>query len=214
MNESEREIVTREMIRGFNDCALEAGTLVTGGQSVMNPWPIIGGTATVVCHEEDYVKVNQGQPGDQLILTKPLGTQVAVNLNEWLIEGNQKWEQCSDLYTPERAKHAYHMAVESMATLNKNGAALMKKYKCHGATDVTGFGLRGHAQNLCNVQVADVNYRIDRLPIFDGMEKVNNTVSNFRLVEGYSAETSGGLLMMVPPESVQALQDELKKDFG
>ena len=64
MTETEREIVTREMIRGFNDCALEAGTLVTGGQSVMNPWPMIGGTATVVCREEDYVKVNQGQPGD------------------------------------------------------------------------------------------------------------------------------------------------------
>ena len=64
MSEHERKVVTKEMIRGFNDCALEAGTLVTGGQSVMNPWPMIGGTATVVCREEDYVKVNQGQPGD------------------------------------------------------------------------------------------------------------------------------------------------------
>lgn len=145
MNEKEREIVTREMIRGFNDCALEAGTLVTGGQSVMNPWPIIGGTATVVCHEEDYVKVNQGRPGDQLVLTKPLGTQVAANVNEWLLANNQKWEQCSSMFSPERAKDAYFMAVESMATLNKNAASLMKKYGCHGATDVTGFGLRGHA---------------------------------------------------------------------
>ena len=45
MNKQEREIITREMIRGFNDCANEAGTLITGGQSIMNPWPIIGGVA-------------------------------------------------------------------------------------------------------------------------------------------------------------------------
>lgn len=54
MQEAEREIVTREMIRGFNDCASEAGTLITGGQSIMNPWPIIGGVANVVCREDEY----------------------------------------------------------------------------------------------------------------------------------------------------------------
>ena len=74
MTEEEREIVTREMIKGFNDCALEADSMVTGGQSVMNPWPMIGGTAIVMCQESDYVRVNQGQPGDKLLLTKPLGT--------------------------------------------------------------------------------------------------------------------------------------------
>ena len=58
MTESERELVTRNVIRGFNDCANEAGAPVTGGQSVMNPWPMIGGVANVVCHEEEYIKVN------------------------------------------------------------------------------------------------------------------------------------------------------------
>lgn len=62
------------MIEGFNDCASEAKTLITGGQSIMNPWPIIGGVANVVCEENEYIKVNQGQPGDVLVLTKPLGT--------------------------------------------------------------------------------------------------------------------------------------------
>eukprot|EP00356_Strombidium_inclinatum_P016866 CAMPEP_0170510296 /NCGR_PEP_ID=MMETSP0208-20121228/65692_1 /TAXON_ID=197538 /ORGANISM="Strombidium inclinatum, Strain S3" /LENGTH=76 /DNA_ID=CAMNT_0010793747 /DNA_START=241 /DNA_END=471 /DNA_ORIENTATION=- len=58
MNPEFREIVTREMIQGFNDCAELADTKVTGGQSVMNPWPIIGGVANVVCHESEYVAVN------------------------------------------------------------------------------------------------------------------------------------------------------------
>ena len=45
----ERDVVTTELIRGFNDLAKEAGTNVTGGQTVLNPWPIIGGTAHTVC---------------------------------------------------------------------------------------------------------------------------------------------------------------------
>ena len=49
MKEEWREIVTREMIRGLDDCAKEAGTKVTGGQTIMNPWPIIGGVANVMC---------------------------------------------------------------------------------------------------------------------------------------------------------------------
>jgi selenide, water dikinase len=80
MKEEDREIVTREMIRGFNDCASEAETMVTGGQSIMNPWPIIGGVANTMCREDEYIRPNFGRSGDILVLTKPLGTQVAVNL--------------------------------------------------------------------------------------------------------------------------------------
>ena len=58
MNEKEREVCTSEIIRGFNDCAAEAECEVTGGQSIMNPWPIIGGVANTVCHREEYIMVN------------------------------------------------------------------------------------------------------------------------------------------------------------
>jgi selenide,water dikinase len=60
MLEKQREVVTREMIRGFNDCASEAETLITGGQSIMNPWPIIGGVANVVCQEDEYIRPYNG----------------------------------------------------------------------------------------------------------------------------------------------------------
>jgi len=171
----------------------------------MNPWPMIGGTAIVMCPEDEWVPVNQGQPGDKLLLTKPLGTQVAVNLNEWLNDENKKWEESSSILDAIEAKERYYLAVESMSCLNKNGAYLMKKHGAHGATDVTGFGIRGHAQNLCEVQKADVNMHITHLPIIDGMEKINDSVFNFRLTEGYSAETSGGLLMMIAPDKAKAL---------
>lgn len=64
MTEQEREPVTREMMRGFDDCANEAGTRVTGGQSIMNPWPIIGGVANIMCMADEYRRPNFGKPGD------------------------------------------------------------------------------------------------------------------------------------------------------
>jgi len=122
--------------------------MITGGQSIMNPWPIIGGVANVVCREDEYIKPNYGKEGDVIILTKPLGTQVAVNLNEWLYENNRNWEKSAKFVDKEQAQTAYYLALESMAHLNRNAAKLMKKYKSHGATDITGFGILGHAQNL------------------------------------------------------------------
>ena len=74
MLEADQEIVTREMMRGFNDCANEAGTKITGGQSIMNPWPMIGGVANVMCNQDEFIRPNHGQVGDVLVLTKPLGT--------------------------------------------------------------------------------------------------------------------------------------------
>ena len=62
------------MIRGFDDCAKEAGTKITGGQSIMNPWPMIGGVANVMCLKDEYIRPNLGKPGDVIVLTKPLGT--------------------------------------------------------------------------------------------------------------------------------------------
>ena len=80
MLEADREICTREMMRGFNDCATEAATKITGGQSIMNPWPMIGGVANVMCHEREFLRPNHGVAGDVLVLTKPIGTQPAVNM--------------------------------------------------------------------------------------------------------------------------------------
>lgn len=171
MSETEKELVTKNMIKGFNDCANEAGAPITGGQSVLNPWPMIGGVANVVCNEDEYIKVNQAVAGDKIVLTKPIGTQVAVNLNEWFIEKNAKYlDKALEFTNAGAARDAYYLATESMGTLNMNASGLMNKHKCHGATDITGFGIKGHADNLVQVQKADVNFRIDALPIIKGMD--------------------------------------------
>merc|ERR1719223_2228173 len=81
-------ISTEQMMRGFNDICKEAGTEVTGGQTVKNPWPIIGGIAKSVLKEEHFIRPRHAAPGDVLVVTKPIGTQLAVNMKQWLRVAN------------------------------------------------------------------------------------------------------------------------------
>lgn len=198
MSVDERKIVMREMIRGFNELARQAGTKVTGGQTVINEWPLIGGVAMTMAREEQFIRPEHAVPGDVIVLTKPLGTQVAVNLNVWLLANPQRWEQVSDLVTKEGALKAYDTAVQSMARLNKTGATLMQKYKAHAATDITGFGIVGHAANLARNQKEKVDFVIHTLPIIRHMATIDERVQIFKLMKGFSAETSGGLFIALP----------------
>lgn len=243
MNAVERDIVTREMIKGFHDLCKEAGSSVTGGQTVSNPWPIIGGVASTTIREEDMVRPEGVLPGDVLVLTKPLGTQVAVNVWQWrdmswkknsdTEEENKKagtttttttsspphslphknWEKIKHLlegYYSETTVlplishvHAYDTAVESMTRLNKNSARAMHTHKAHGATDVTGFGILGHADNLAihSSSATKVFIELETLPIIKGMIAIDEALNGmFKLKAGKSAETSGGLLVALPSE--------------
>jgi selenide,water dikinase len=147
MSKLQRDVSTRLMIEGFNDAAKEAETEVTGGQTVLNPWPIIGGAATAICTQDEFIMPRNAVPGDVIVLTKPLGTQVAVNVNQWRFK-EQSWAAIEGIITKEEAERAYNVAMESMARLNRNAAKLMHKYGAHAATDVTGFGILGHGRNL------------------------------------------------------------------
>eukprot|EP00736_Rhodelphis_marinus_P005842 Rmarinus@m.29314 len=214
MKPDDRDIVTREMMRGFNDHAKKAGTMVTGGQSVLNPWPIIGGVAMCVAKEEEILWPEKACPipGDVVVLTKPLGTQVAVNLKQW--EGNEaRWSVVEDVITTTEAAVCYEMACESMSRLNRNAAMLMMKHGARASTDVTGFGLRGHAENLAKHVKTDIEIHIHTLPCIKGTPGVN-TRFNFRLLDGYSAETSGGIFAIMPAENARAFCDELRELDG
>jgi selenide,water dikinase len=107
-----------------------------------------------------------------------------------------------------------HAAVCSMARLNRNGARLMHKYQAHAATDVTGFGILGHAQNLSENQKAQVGFELNVLPLIAGTKQVNDHVFNFRLTLGYSAETSGGLLVCLPADQAKGFIEELQQLDG
>ena len=100
------------------------------------------------------IRPKHAAPGDVIVLTKPLGTQVAVNLQEWRREPEQ-WARVSGKITEEQVEKAFLDASDSMARLNRNGAVLMHKHGAKGATDVTGFGILGHLECVGNVVVVD-----------------------------------------------------------
>mmetsp|Transcript_30377 Transcript_30377/g.40576 ORF Transcript_30377/g.40576 Transcript_30377/m.40576 type:complete len:325 (-) Transcript_30377:877-1851(-) len=230
MTSDERDVVTELMIRGFDDQCNIAGTSVTGGQTVLNPWPIIGGVAESVCKDDEFITPDAAAVGDVLVLTKPLGTQVAVNVRQWHRDSQKTgearakvcsshftlWDKCVDKldFTEEDVNAAYATAVESMSRLNRNGARMMIKYNCHGATDVTGFGYLGHAINLVDNQKEVVSFKLHTLPIIAKMDLVNKEVLNFNLMTGYSAETSGGLFCILPKENASKFIEELKELDG
>jgi len=93
MSSEEADITTRLMMKGFNDQALAGLTKVTGGQTVKNEWPLIGGVAMSTSQESDFIRPELAVPGDVLVLTKPIGTQVAVNLHQWLDSKPQSWQR-------------------------------------------------------------------------------------------------------------------------
>ncbi|KAF7663927.1 hypothetical protein LDENG_00194600 [Lucifuga dentata] len=210
MNEKDRERVMPLVMRGFRDAAEEGGTSVTGGQTVVNPWIIVGGVASVVCQPNEFIMPDGAVPGDVLVLTKPLGTQVAVNAHQWL-DQPERWNKIKLVVTKEEVKEAYQEAMFSMATLNRTAAGLMHKFQAHAATDVTGFGLLGHANNLAAQQQNEVAFVIHNLPIIAKMAAVSKACGNlFNLVQGTSAETSGGLLVCLPREQAAKFCSEMK----
>ena len=244
MPQVERDIVTAAMMRGFVDCATEAGTSVTGGQTVLGPWPTLGeekhvllntvavvdaspvdscisrhlsnlycatsttnplgGVATSLRHESEFLRPENIAPGDVLVLTKPLGTQLAVNLWQWRAKP-ERWARVEAVATLELAAEAYDAACESMGRLNLNAARCMHTYGAHGGTDVTGFGILGHARNWAQHAAQRVHVTLTALPIIRGMVALDDALSgNFKLRAGLSPETSGGLLIALPTREAAA----------
>jgi len=102
-----------------------------------------------------------------------------------------------------------------MSRLNRTAARLMHKYSAHGATDVTGFGLLGHAQNLAKIQRNEVSFVIHNLPVIAKMATVTKTLGNaFGLLQGTAAETSGGLLIALGREQATAFCQEIERVEG
>lgn len=209
MLDKEQEVVTRLMVQGFDQCAEEALTKVTGGQTVYNPWPMIGGAAVGAMDDADIIMPYNLREGDLMVLTKPLGTQPAVNAFQWMKNQDAKYDKVSPFVSDQEIESAFLMAVQSMATLNLTASRLMKKHHAHGATDVTGFGMLGHADYLAQVQKQALSIEIDTLPFIAGVSSMEGHARHFKLLEGYSAETSGGLLIGFTPEDARAFMQEL-----
>lgn len=211
MKKEEQLIVTRLMMKGFGDKVREAGATVAGGQSVLNEFPMIGGAAIGIARGENPYVPKHAKPGDVLVLTKPLGSQILVNVNQYYMNKDDKWKTLTEkkLITEEQIEDLYLKGVPELARLNKTASRMMLKHGCTSSTDVTGFGILGHSQNLAEVQNEKVDFVLETLPSYSILHGLDKVVRNFRFKEGLAAETSGGLLISFPPDRV----DEFIKDM-
>ena len=208
-----------EVMRGAAEVTTRAGCLMLGGHSIDDPEPKFGLVVLGEVHPERMLTNAAGQAGDRLVLTKPLGTGILTTALK------------RDLL-PESALEP---AVRSMTTLNDGAAraALAAGVRC--ATDVTGFGLLGHLGNILAASGVGARIEWSRLPLLPGAVELagrgcvpGGTRRNYEAVGAewaaelseaerllaVDAQTSGGLLLAVPPERLETLLEALAREVA
>jgi len=210
--------VYSEILRGGFDKASEAGVSIIGGHSI-DDYPPKYGMAVTGIVDPDRVITNSGAaPGDVLILTKPIGCGVILAASRLGMATDD--ELCS--------------AKSYMKQLNDEGCRLMQKYNVRGATDVTGFGLAGHALKMAKGSGVTILLSMGKVPLMTGTYKYLNegcipgaAFRNLEYVEretsfedaidynlrmaACDAQTSGGLLISVRESDASDLLRELKE---
>jgi selenide,water dikinase len=194
------------MLKGFGDFCREMGAPVLGGHTIRNPWPIIGGAATGVGEIEKIVYTRGAQVGDRLFLTKPLG--IAPAMAAYRLRKEPEGRELLKEVPEDLVDAAVNEAINEMTSSNKPVAEAMQKVSVHAATDVTGFGLKGHAGNMAVLGKVDIV--IDQLAVIRGTP-VLAELFGYPLLQGEAKETAGGMLIAVAKENVDDLLDELDK---
>uniref|UniRef100_A0A1B6IZU3 PurM-like C-terminal domain-containing protein n=1 Tax=Homalodisca liturata TaxID=320908 RepID=A0A1B6IZU3_9HEMI len=213
MTPEESGVCTELLMKGFKDAVKEAESVLTGGDTRINPWCTIGGVATSVCKISEFIMPIHAEVGDVLVLTKALGTQMACKAITY-IDDQVLWPKILHVAPEEVIRKGYEMAINSMMRLNKRAAKLMHLFNTHACTDVTGYGILGHAENLAKYQKNPVTFSIHNLPVINKMAAVAKVCGNLRLLEGRAPETSGGLLICIPKHQGEAFCKELERQEG
>lgn len=132
-----------------------------------------------------------------------------------MLDQNDNWSKLQAAgITKENVTQSYMKAVDSMVRLNLVGAKLMHKYNAHAATDITGFGLLGHALNLAQFQQSPMRFIINKLPIIQHIRTIAIALNQQKLLTGKAVETSGGLLIAMAPTYVSKFCEEFKELSG
>jgi selenide,water dikinase len=208
-------VAVPSMLRGAGEVLRKAGCALVGGHTVKDKELKLGFAVTGTVDLRRMTTVSAAEPGDQLVLTKPLGTGVLY--------------QAMKLGVRRPAEEK--AAIASMAALNREAKEAMVAARAKAATDVTGFGLAGHALNIARHSKVEIALFADRLPVLPGvLEHLRNEVypgaTDTNLAgygEGFSPdgmpllavrlvaqpETSGGLLIALPARRASRLAEAL-----
>jgi selenide,water dikinase len=211
------EYLGRILLGGAETARLASATIV-GGHTIDDPEPKYGLAVTGIVKPGEEMTNAAARPGDLLVLTKPLGTGViatAIKMGK---------------ATPE----ATAAATASMVRLNRSGAEVAREYGIRALTDVTGFGLLGHLSEMCRASKVCADLWFDSLPFLPGAVELarqgvapGGTRRNLEFVEPWTAfaealepwqrllcadaQTSGGLVLCVPPDRIEAVVAALQE---
>ena len=209
--------VLEQILKGAHDKASEAGIPVPGGHTIEDPEPKYGMVVTGLVHPDKIIKNKGAKPGDALVLTKPLGTGIlSTAIKRGMVDDDLKRE-----------------VTGIMALLNKKAADVMSEFEVHACTDVTGFGLTGHLKELSVASGCDVELRYEDVPFIREVKDLaaagvipGGTYNNLEFVKDYvdfgslprtdrlllcDAQTSGGLLIVLPESEVSELCKQMKR---
>jgi len=211
--------INRKIMQGGIDKMTEAGVTIIGGHTVKDKEPKFGYAVLGQIHPKHILDNTKAKPGDALILTKRIGTGIVAT--------GLKAGHC----TPETAEEF----TRSMAALNKKAGEIMISIGVSTCTDITGFGLIGHLNEVLSASACAVRLRASRVPFFreaitiadndmipggtraneksyaphtewgSGVTDTERTLMN-------DAQTSGGLLMFVPKDKRDRLIAALEKE--
>lgn len=205
-----------EILKGGFDKASEAGVKIIGGHTIDDPVPKYGLAVVGFVHPEKVIVNSGAKPGDILILTKPVGTGI--------IMAGHRLQLASDEDLGETKKY--------MKQLNNTGAGIMRKYGIRGATDITGFGLAGHALKMARASKVSIRINMSNVPLigktldlvddgcipgtcFTNLEYADKDLItspdldyNLKMI-AFDAQTSGGLLMCAPEDLAEKIVADL-----
>ena len=190
-----------------------AGGLLAGGHTIRDAEPKYGLAVIGTVHPDGIWPKNGARPGDALLLTKPLGTGLIMSGRKKGLTGTMPLER----------------AIQWMRTLNKDAADVLREAALNAVTDVTGFGLFGHAHEVAERSGVRIVLEADRMPAIDGAldlarkgvrtsgdprnrdfaarhVTIQPHVSDAIDALGYDPQTAGGLLVSIPREKAPALE--------
>ncbi|GAA0698275.1 selenide, water dikinase SelD [Paraclostridium ghonii] len=210
--------VLAEILKGGMDKVKESGALLVGGHTVDDKEPKYGLSVSGIVHPDKVLSNATAKVGDKLIITKPIGVGI---LNTAMKEG---------LVDEETSK----IVVETMVHLNKYAAISFDNIKVNSVTDITGFGLLGHALEMAKASEVSIELNANEIPILNGaidmakmgiipagMYRNKQYISNDVKLESieeaiedilYDPQTSGGLLISVNSDLADKLVEDMKKN--
>jgi selenide,water dikinase len=203
--------VISEILRGAADKVAEAGGVIAGGHTIDDDEPKFGLAVVGTVHPSRVGKKGGARPGDKLLLTKPLGVGMITTAGK------------GDAAEPAHVDEA----IQAMLELNRRAAELAQRVTFHAMTDITGFALLGHAYEMASAGQVRFRFTFDQLPFLPGAKDYadlwlfpGGTCNNERTFEEhvtfngiaeemqqllYTPETSGGLLIALPPADADRL---------